>query len=743
MKIITRFFFSAAFIFLSCGIISAQEKGAIRGVVRDSTNMESLPFGNVFLKELNLGASTNNRGYFVIPSLPVKKTYTIIVSYVGYKTRQIKVSASADKVVDLEILLAPTSIQMNAIEKVEYLEKEQNLPDVSKTVMTPKEIEAMPKSVETDVLRSLTSLPGVQTVGDVSAKFNVRGGESNQNLILVDGIPLYYPFHAIGLFSVIDPDLVNNVEFFRGGFPVKYGRAISSVLNILTKDGDKNNFDAKLSASLLSAKGIIEGPIPYGSFYLSARKSLSNDILRKFVNNDDLPIDFYDASFKLNYANPIFFSGSKFTIQSLISEDNLKYSDQTRPDYRWANNNWGFKVFSVGEVPLFLDFGITLSHYENEIIPKLSGIKPKSNELTDFTISADFTYILDSKDEIGLGIDVKSVVSKLLLVSNLDFQTDTGSEGVGSNAYLNYKFLRFPNLGIDLGTRLNIKDLAAKGVFAEPRISVSYILTPHVTLKSSAGVFQQELTTIQDEREVLSLFDPVVIIPAYLTKSKAYHYIFGISSKVSEPLSVDIEGYYKKIASAPTLNENKSTFDDPDLLPSTGESYGGELQAKYNTDPVDFSASYTLSWAFKEVNGIRYVPRYDSRHNLNLSVTFNLPAGWRLNSAWVYHSGFPFTQQLGYYDNLSLNGLLDDYRIYQALSPTIYFDMKNEARLPDYHRLDLSLSKKFNFNFMKFDFDVSAINVYNRKNIFYFEQNTGKVVNMLPFLLTATVKVEI
>ncbi|MEW6193650.1 MAG: TonB-dependent receptor [Bacteroidota bacterium] len=721
----------------------SQEKGTLRGIVIDSTNSEALPFGNVLVRELGLGASTNNRGYFVIRSIPANQTYTLLVSYVGYKTKSFNVKVEPDKITELEVRLVPSSIQLQTIEKVEYLTEEENVPDISKTTITPKQIEYIPKGVESDLLRALASLPGVQSTGDVSAKFNVRGGESNQNLVLFDGIPVYYPFHSIGLFSVIDPDIINNGEFYRGGFSANYGRALSSILKIITKDGNKNNFAGSLSASLLSAKALIEGPIPEGSFYITARKSISNDVLKKFVNEEELPVDFYDASFKINYGNSKFFSGTKFSLHGLFSRDNLKYNDPGRPDYIWANNIIGLKIFAVGEVPFFLDLGITYSNYKNELLPKESDIKPKLNDLSDFSITADFLYVLESKDELGLGIDVKSVTSKLFLINRFDFKADVGLDKIGSNAFINYKFLRFENIGIDLGARFNIKNLAAKGDFVEPRFSFNYLLLPQISLKGSAGIYQQELTTIIDEREVLSLFDPVVIIPGYLEKSKAAHYIIGISTKPANYLSLDAEGFYKKIFSAPTLNENKSLYSEPDLLKSTGESYGGELIVNLNFMPVEFAASYTRAWAFKEVNGVKYSPRYDSRHNLNLSFTYHLPDEWRFSTNWIYHSGFPYTQQIGFYDKLSINDILNEYNIYETLLPINIFGEKNAARLTDYHRLDIILSKRFNLNLLRINLDISAINVYNRKNIYYFEQTTGKRVNMLPFLLTGTLKIEL
>ncbi|MDQ7818063.1 MAG: TonB-dependent receptor [Melioribacteraceae bacterium] len=739
---IKKYITSVILFFLISAPLSAQEKGTIRGIVKDSLNSESLPFANVIIRELSTGASTNNRGYFIIPSLPVSDKYNVVVSYIGYKTKSVDVKVDAQKITELEIFLTPSTVEIGVVEKIEYLTPEENIPDLGKTILTVKRLEVIPKGVETDLLRALAGVPGVKSSGDVSAKFSVRGGEPNQNLVLVDGVPLYYPYHAIGLFSVIDYDLINNLEFYRGGFPSYIGRAISSVMKVNTKDGNKNNFSGKGSISLLSVKGLVEGPIPNGSFYFTGRKSVSNKILNRFLSNE-LPVDFYDAAFKINYSSPDFFSGAKFTVHGLFSSDNLKYDDPTSPDYNWKNSLIGFKVFTVGSIPFFLDFGVNFSSFSNEIFQKKSDIKPKRNELNDFTISTDFLYVLDNKDEFGIGADVKYIQSKMFLLNRFNFRADAGSEGLSSNAYANYKFLRFENLGADLGIRLNLKSLDAGGDFFEPRINLTYLITKNISIKGAYGIYQQELTTIYDEREVLSLFDPVVIIPEYLSKAKAAHYVFGFSSRLSNSMILDIEGYYRKIFNSPTLNENKTLFSEPDLINSTGESYGGELSINYSGAPLDFTIAYTLSWAFKEVNGLKYKPRYDSRHNINLTASYALPYGWQISTSWNYHSGNPFTQIAGFYDQYSLNNIFSNYNIYGTLSPILLFSDKNSAMLPDYHRLDIMIAKKIDLNFMKLNLDISAINVYDRKNIFYFESKNGKRINMLPFLLTFTLKIEL
>ncbi len=724
-------------------IINAQGEGIIRGVVKDSLNGEVLPYGNVLIKELRIGSSTNEDGYFVIPSLPAGKEYTVSVSYVGYQTSDIKAVVLADKITDLEIFLVPLAISLETVEITSEMTEEGNAPNIGKIIISPREMEAIPKGVETDILRGLTTLPGVKSAGGVSAKYSVRGGEYNQNLVLLDNMPVYYPFHSIGLFSVIDPDIIKNIELYKGGFPAELGRAASSILKISTRDGNRYRFGGKFSASLMSGKIMAEGPVPNGSFYASFRKSASNSVLKNFVDDNDLPIDFYEGAFKINYANPHFFNNTKFTFQGLFSKDKLNYADAGRPDYEWANSIFGFNMFVVGEIPFFLDFDVVLSSYSNKIIPKESTVSPKRNELSDFTMSADFLYILSSKDELGLGIDFKAVDTKLFLVNRFDYEANIGLDGISSNAYIKYKFLRFENLGVDIGSRFNLKDLAARGDFFEPRININYVLSPSLSLKGSYGVYQQDLITITDEREALTLFEPMIIIDENFEKTKASMISAGILTKFSSYLNLELEGYYKDIYSSPVFNENKSLFSDPDLLPGSGDAYGAELLTKYRSPVFDFTAGYSYSIAEREAEGYRYSPRHDARHSLNLSFTLYLPYGIRFSSSWAYSSGRPYTQQIGFYDKLSISGYFESFNIYSSSAPFLIYGLKNAERLPDYHRLDITLAKKLDLNFMVLNADVSVVNIYDRKNIFYFDQNSGKRINMLPLLVTGTIKVEI
>jgi hypothetical protein len=733
-------------LFLITASINAQSiSGTLRGYVTDSTTSEAMAYSTAYIKELNIGATTDSRGYFLIPSIPTNKKFTLVVSYVGYYSKNVSIKVNSDKVTQYNILLVPTHIQMQTIERVERKDVEKNTPEVSMQRIAIRDLESLPKGVETDVFRSIRYLPGVQSTGDVSARYYVRGGASNQNLVLIDGITIYNPFHALGLFSVIDPDMINNIEFYKGGFTSEFGGRLSSVMKIITKDGNKNRFSGKATASLLSGKLLLEGPIPNGSFILTGRKSYSNDILKKFLNDQQVPVDFYDFSFKANYSDPDFLTGSKFTVNGFFSKDNIVNKDPRVEDYNWSNNVFGFKWFQVGDSPLFYELGISVSDFTGNVDPKLSTVRAMNNKVQDIGLQMDFTYMFDTKDEIGVGFHVKQIKTNLFLENDRGTQVDLGSSAANIVLYAKYKFVQWDFLGMDVGMRINLSNLSQnKQVQSfEPRASFTLHLLPKVSLKGAWGVYQQELTTVSDENEVINIFEPWLITPSYLVPARANHYILGLEIEPYESLVFNIEGYYKSVKNLPLLNDKKIWNTDPDFVSGEGESYGVEFFTRIHPDPINFCASYTLANAYKTLDGFRYYPRYDIRHTVNVALEVNLGAEWSASAVWSYNSGLPFTQMLGYYDKYYFSDIFAKWDQYDPRIPYTMIGIQNLGRLPDYHRLDLTLSKILRLNPLVIYMDFSIINVYNRKNIFYFKRDTGERVNMLPFLPTATIKVEL
>ncbi len=746
LRILSFLFLLQIIIIFYNNILYAQQTGTLSGTIVDSTNGEALPFSNVLIKDMNRGASTNANGYFVIPGLPAPNKYIIVVSYIGYRSKQLSVVIKSNKMTSIKVGLSQAGIMLKAVEKIGQRTIQKNATDLGLQRITAQELQVLPQGVEEDVFRSLQYLPGVQSTGDVSARYYVRGSPSNENLVLVNGITIYNPFHAFGIFSVIDPDIINTVEFYKGGFTAEYGNRLSSVLNIITKDGNKNQFSAEASSSFLTGKALVEGPIPYGSFIVSARKSFSTQILKKFLNGQYAPIDFYDGSFKLNYSNPNFISGSKFVVDGFITGDRLINDNPTLENIEWYNNVLGFRWFQTTDSPLYYEMNLSYSNFSGDVSPKLSGATPENNSVDDITYSVDFHYIYDSKDELGIGLDIKDVKTQLYLQNTFGATSNLSDEGTNFTIYTKYKLLRFEDFGADIGTRMNLVDLSSSSLGSylfEPRVSLTYNVFPGISLKGAWGLYQQDLTTLSDENQVISLFDPWVITPSYLKPASAIHYTVGLNANFADYYNLNIQGYYKVLQNIATLNEQKFSASDPDLLAASGESYGWEFMFKYLHSPISFTGSYTLAWAYKNLNGWVYYPKYDVRNSISLLLEYNFGDGWNATATWIYNSGLPFTQNMGYYDKFYFQDFYSDWQIYEGYVPYQLLSDIDLGRLPDYHRLDLSLSKDFTIDFLKIGVDLSVLNVYNRKNIFYFNRNTGERVNMLPFLPTATVKIKL
>ena len=741
-----RIILISAILILVCGAgLYGQGYGTLRGIVIDSSNSEALSYASVGIKELNTGALTDVRGYFVLPRIPVGKTYTLSITYIGYHPKNIHVTAKADKVTNYQIKLIPSGVDIQTVEQVAERIVRKNETDISMERIAVRQLEALPQGVETDVFRSIKLMPGVQGTSDVSAQYYVRGGGSDQNLVLVDGVTLYNPFHALGLFSAIDPDIINNLDFFKGGFTAEYGGRLSSVMNIVTKDGNKNRFGLKATSSFLTGKVLLEGPIPDGSFIITGRKSYSTEILKKFLNDKNVPSDFYDLAFKVNYSSPKFLEGSKFLVNGFFSGDKVSNASPYIEDYAWDNSMFSFRWFQVGDSPLFYEIGISVSSFRGEILPKFSGTRPLVNSITDNGLNMDFSYIFDNRDEINLGFHIKQLSNRLEFTTERDEKTAFENSNANIVLFAKYRFLRFENFGMDIGARLNAASLSAAGsktAIFEPRMSVTFKPFSFLSLKGAVGRYRQEMVTITDENDVINIFEPWIVVPDYLKTPFSDHYIAGATIDFTDEFKFSVEGYYKTMTNLVYKNYKKIYSDDPDFVNGDGESYGAEFGVKYNGEPVNVSLSYTHGYAYKVIDGKRYYPRYDSRHNVNFTFDIDLGSGWQFGTTWTYSSGLPFTQILGYYDRMYFKDLFAPWYIDQR-EPYTMLGTQNLGRLPDYHRLDMSLSKKFDLGFMKMAFDVNVINVYNRKNIFYFKRDTGERVNMLPILPTATVRVEL
>lgn len=744
-----KYKFSFLFIIiLFSNLTLAQNYGVLRGFLTDSLSGESLPYGNIIIKELNEGTASDNQGYFLFPGLPAPGEYSVVVSYVGYEDKLIQARILKNKSTFLSIQLIPISLELQTIEKVVQRIDGDKIPDISAHTFSIKDLENIPQGVETDIIRSIHYLPGVTSTNDVSAKFNVRGGLNNQNLVLLNDATIYNPFHALGMFSIIDPEMINSFDFFKGGFPTEFSGRVSSVINLVAKNGNKNRFSGSASLSLLTAKAAFEGPIPDGSFIITGRQSTSNEVLKKFYNDNNVPVDFYDVSFNLNYANNKFWKDARFIIHGFYSDDKINRGDPFKASYSWKNSIYGISYFQASESPLFYKLSINVSNFDGEVNPNLSNIKPKQNTVRDITYKTDFTYAYPSNDIVDAGLKINKVDTQLYLQNSFGELAKIGPEGATINAsiYGKYQLLRFENLGLEAGLRYNFIKLAEGGYSGnpfEPRIRLTYRINQLIRVQASAGVFLQELTTLNNEDEVISIFEPWLILPDYIAATRSTHYILGFDFLVTEYWRFSTEGYYKKTVNLPVLNNNKIFPTDPDLIVAENEAYGAEFLNRLFTKDISFTTSYSLAWVYNEIDNTRYRTKYDTRHSLNLLLEINLHNGWSFSTVWTYKSGIPFTKLIGYYDKYYFNDNPNEFSILNMYSRFTLLDDRNTGQLPDYHRLDLNLFKRIEFSSFKLFIGLSILNVYDRENLFYFNLETGERVNMLPFLPSVVIKAEI
>jgi len=721
----------------------AQNTGTLRGFVTDSLTGEALVYANIVLENTSIGVTTDLNGFFSITSLPPNKLYTAKISYLGYEPKEIEINIEPGKTKQVRIKLITASYQLQTIEKVGERVKE-NEKNIGLTRISIKELELIPKGVESDVMRTLQFMPGVQSTGDVSARYYVRGGSSDQNMVLLNGVSVYNPFHAMGLFSILDPEMINAMEFNKGGFAAEFGGRLSSVLNLVTKNGNRNRFSGSGSMSFLTGKASLEGPIPGGSFLFTARKSLFDNILKKYLNYRDAPFDFHDFSFKANYSPNSDLRHTRINVFAFGSKDKLNNNGTLNEEYEWSNSIYSANWFQVWESPVYSEFNLSSSNFSGKVIPLNSESLARINTVNDLTFKMDLTYLFSNKDELKIGFSVKTISTDLFLENPYNTSTSVDEFGASINIYSKYRLLQFENFTGDFGLRLNPASLSKGNHFFEPRINTIYRLNPLLSFKAAWGIYSQEMTALSSENEVISVFEPWLIVPDYLNTPSAIHYGAGFDLYLASNVNFNVEGYYKILKDLIELNNKKYSSADPDLIAGSGESYGWEFQLKIE-DLFGFNTltSYSLSWAYKDIKGWRYYPRYDSRHTGKIILNYNIGRDWYAGMNFVISSGLPFTQMEGFYDKLQIDHFNNSWFIFESYSPFTILSSKNFGRLSYYHRLDLNVSKKLKILYSTFHFSFDIINVYDRKNVFYFDRKTGKRVNMLPFMPTASIKMEI
>jgi hypothetical protein len=714
----------------------------IRGIVIDSVTNQRVPFANIVLIGTNKGAAANGVGFYLLPSVQAG-SYEIAASAVGYERAVRRITVYAGRTLELNFRLTPTAIETEEVVVTGTGKKELTEINTSIHVVDQQELKVTPVTAQADVFHALKLLPGIVSTSDVSSKFYVRGGAGDQNLVLLDWMKIYNPFHALGIFSVFDPDIVRNVEIYTGAFPPGYGNRLSSVVNINSVDGRGDRLAGRANINFLSSKLQLEGPAGLHriTWTLNGRKSLFNETFTDIVRQD-VPVDFYDLFAKVSGQTE---GETKFDLSYLKTADDLRYPNPNEPDYFWRNQAIGLNVSGLLSDRLFITSTVFANSFVAERDAKASNIiTPSTTSVKEPGVRAQATYYTDELDLYFFGFEFTFPTLEYNLTNNTGTRLRLYSTSPEASAWIRYQ-AKFGRLQFDGGLHSEVGSLFDRGdasATLQPRLNASYLVIGDWRVKASYGRFSQNVITVSNEDDLISIFDAWIEVPRNLSTEQADHVVLGFEGTVADRTSASVQAYYKRYGSLVAYNRNKIDASDPDYIKGTGRSFGVEVMWRMGFSFADLYATYALGSTKINNEGFEYYPRYDRRHHVNVLAVLRPFERFDLSLRWEYGSGFPFTQTVGFYDRLTLRDALPGPFELETGQPYNVLGPKNAARLPDYHRLDASANYTFLLGGVKAILGVNIINVYDQKNVFYFDRKTGQRVDMLRFFPTAMLTIE-
>jgi hypothetical protein len=713
----------------------------LSGYLRDQETGEELLYGSVAVKNTSDGVTTNEYGFYSL-TLPAGN-YEIVYSYVGYQDQSMQVELNEDRRIDIELGSGMTLEEVVVSSK----EADQNVRSTEMSVATldVKDAKLVPVLFgEQDVLKTIQLLPGVSSNSDGDSGFFVRGGDADQNLILLDEAPVYNASHLLGFFSVFNSDALKDVKLYKGGIPSQYGGRLSSVLDIRMKNGNSKNWTGSGGIGLISSRLTLEGPIQKdnGSVIISGRRTYADLLLRAFSDDfSDTQLYFYDFNVKANYKlgekDRIYASGYFGRDVFGFGDAGLDWGNATGT-LRW-NHIFSDKLFSNTSI-IYSDFDYGFGVNNAGTAIDLSG------GIDNYAIRQDFNWYPNPKNSIQFGWDATyyQFDSGTFTIDQEDNE-DTGGITIPSqnaleasvyldneqkvddrlSLYYGIRMSTFSNIGaydvksyneedeVISTTSYGSGDIYNTYLNFEPRFSASYLLNNTSSVKASYNRMNQYLHLLSNS--TASAPTDIWIPSTELVKpSVADQVAIGYFKNFKDnAYEFSVETYYKWLDNLVEYEDGAETFLNEDIEAELefgqGRAYGIEFYLKKNTGRFKGWVSYTLSKSERQFdninNGAWFSARQDRTHDLSIVATYQLSPKLTLSGSWVYYTGDAVTFPVGKYE---IDGQLQ----------TLYSG-RNGDRIPDYHRMDLGLTwtlqdtKKWHS-----DLNFSIYNVYNRHNTY-------------------------
>lgn len=748
---------------ISCNLGSFAQKYTISGYVTDKTSGEQIYSANVYDIRTKQGTTSNEYGYF---SLTLNAdSVSLSVSFVGYAAFTSNLYLNSD--LNLNIQLDPDMMLAEVIILDKKSDEIVKSTQMSLIEMPIHQIKALPVLLgEADVLKSLQLMPGVQSGSEGSSGLYVRGGGPDQNLILLDGVPVYNASHLFGFFSVFNTDAISNVKLIKGGFPARYGGRLSSVLDIRMKEGNLKKFSGEGSIGNISSKFTFEGPIvkDKASFIISGRRTYIDILaapLIKIVNDASggpgkfrAGYYFYDANAKINYKISdkdrvylSFYAGKDKAYTR--SKQTYIYNDTTNAENVNFNLNWGnitsaLRWNHVFHKKLFANLTAVYSKYEFETIQKYQHLVGKRTEEEYL-----FNY-LSGIDNVGTNLDFDySPLPKHSVKFGANYLYHTFSPG-GTTFSMSYdqenitmdfsnkkiyanEFYIYAEDSWDATALLKLNFGAHYSGFSvqkrfyqsvQPRVSARFLINEKMSLKAAYSHMSQYIHLLTNASIGLptDLWLPSTdSVQPELSKQAALGFVYNINNN----WDLSIEGYYKTLNNLIEYKEGAGFFQlaqnwESKLEIGEGYAYGSEILLRKNYGKLTGWLGYTLSWSwrkFENINfGNKFPYKYDRRHDVSLVLLYEFNEKVDMGLTWVYGTGNAVTLGVARYSGLSLENYDNYWSYYQEIE---YFNGRNSYRMPSYHRLDLSINLKKKTKWGNQTWSFGLYNAYSRQNPFY------------------------
>lgn len=718
-----------------CGIIQAQEKFTISGYIRDASTGEELIGANVYIESISAGGSANVYGFYSI-TIPSGE-YTVTYSYMGYETLQVQINLNKNIRQNSELaseVLTGETIVVTA----ETADKNVKSVEMSAIEINPIKIEPVPVLLgEQDILKTIQLLPGIKSAGEGNSGFYVRGGGSDQNLILLDEAPVFSASHLLGFFSVFNSDAIKDVKLFKGSAPAEYGGRLSSVLDLKMNEGNSKEYAFSGGVGLISSRLTFQGPIvkDKGSFIISGRRTYADLFLKLTEDLTDIQLYFYDLNMKANYR---FGMNNRLFLSGYFGRDVFYMTGSQGSN--WGNSTFTLRWNHLFSDQLFSNTSLIYSNYDYEIkVGDVNRFPDVSAAIRNYNLKSDFQYFANTQNTLKYGLNLihYTFIPGEVAASEknaVNYKKIEDKYALESDVYVSHEWDIISRLKINYGLRYSMFTVLGPGmvysfdqgettdttIYAggdvikryaelEPRFSLNYLLEASSSFKISYARNRQYIHLLSNSTSGMpvDLWHPSSkIVKPGIAEQVALGYFQNFAGNNYE---TSIELYYKDLQNQVDYKNGAEVLMnekvESQLVFGKGWAYGVELFIKKKFGKLNGWIGYTWSKSEREFeqinNGNAFPARQDRTHDISVVAMYEPNKKWTFSVSWVYHTGGAVTFPSGKY-------IVDEHTVN-------YYTERNGYRMPAYHRLDIGATLHFK-NESSLNFAI--YNVYARRNAY-------------------------